>query len=212
MPRPRADAPLLNLELIRRTALRLIDEDGPEALSMRKLASELNVTPRSLYHYVPTKDALLREVYVSVLEEFTLPDPQVGTWQDNLRLLAREFRALCLRHKNVAPYFWGDSAPEAQDTAIIELLLRLLLQAGIPPEQAMPTCHALIVFLVGYILSELGEVPNSDKLEARRVYARQTPDAYRTLLSLPDSTTGPDEAFENVVALLIAGVEGRSAI
>jgi AcrR family transcriptional regulator len=212
MPRPPADAPLLNLELICRTALRLIDDEGLEALSMRKLAATLKVTPRSLYHYVPTKDALLRLVYIDVLGELELPDPERGTWQENLRTLAHSFRALCHRHRNVAPYFWGGHEPVREDNVIVERLFTLLLEAGLPPERVTPTGHALIVFIVGYILSELGGSYSAEGLEARRTLARETPEYYPTLLSLPVTPgTSVGEGFEVALELLIAGVEGSTA-
>lgn len=50
MSRPPASAPLLSSEKITRHALKLVDEQGMEALSIRKLAADLSVSPKSLYH------------------------------------------------------------------------------------------------------------------------------------------------------------------
>ena len=208
MPRPPADAPLLSSELIYTTALRLIDEDGLESLSMRKLATELGVTPRSLYHYVPTKDALLREVYKVVLGELELPDPQTGAWQDNLRGLAHSFRALCQRHQNVAPYFLAGHDPVERDTAIFEVLFGLLSAAGLPDTQIVTVSRSLVTFLTGYMLAEFNEMFTAQNFGSRLGLARKTPEAYPVLLHLPKPPESADENFEVALALLVAGIEG----
>ena len=208
MPRPPADAPLLSSELIYTTALRLIDEDGLESLSMRKLAGELGVTPRSLYHYVPTKDALLGEVYKVVLAELELPNPQTGDWQTNLRELGRSFRALCQRHQNVAPYFLAGHDPVGRDTAIFEVLFRLLSAAGLPDSQIVAVSRSLVTFLTGYILAEFHEMFTLQNFGARQGLARKTPEAYPVLLNLPAPAASADENFEVALTLLVAGIEG----
>ena len=173
---------------------------------MRKLAAELSVTPRSLYHYVPTKAALLREVYIGVLSELELSNPNQGHWCDNIKQVAYSFRALCHRHKNIAPYFLGGHEPVAQDTAIVEVLLNLLVQAGVLPVKVIPTSRALIVFLVGFILAELNAAPH--QLEKMRTLARKAPEAYPTLLGLPERPdANKDKGFEVALELLIAGLE-----
>lgn len=207
MPRPPADAPLLSSDLIYATALRLIDQDGLDALSMRKLAAELKVTPRSLYHYVPTKDALLREVYKVVLSELELPNSKGNDWQSNLRQLARSFRALCGRHQNVAPYFLAGHDPVTRDTAIFEVLFNLLVEADVPEAQVISVSRSLVAFLTGYILAEFNEMFTAQNLRLRFDLAAKTPEAYPTLLSLPPPPDSADEHFEGALELLIRGVE-----
>ena len=175
---------------------------------MRKLAAELNVTPRSLYHYVPTKDALLREVYKVVLSELELPDPQTGDWQSNLRRLAHSFRALCGRHQNVAPYFLAGHNPVERDTAIFEVLFSLLLRAGVPEAQVVSVSRSLIAFLTGYILAELNELFTAQNFRARLELAVKTPEAYPVSLHLPAPAASAAENFSVALTLLIAGIEG----
>jgi len=166
------------------------------------------VTPRSLYHYVPTKDALLREVYKVVLGELELPDPQDNDWQSNLRQLARSFRALCGRHQNVAPYFLARHDPVARDTAIFKVLFNLLLEAGAPKAQVISVSRSLVAFLTGYILAEFNTLFTAQNLRLRFDLAVKAPEAYPTLLSLPPPPDSADEHFEGALELLIRGVEG----
>ena len=208
MPRPPADSPLLNPDLIAEVALRRIDEGGLEALSMRKLAAELKVTPRSLYHYVPTKDALLREVYVRVLSELELPTEPGNEqdWRENLRGLARSFRALSHRHPSFAPYFLGGHEPLERDTYVFEVLYGLLLQAGLPAERVTTVGRALVSFWVGFILAELAGTFAQTRLAAQRTLVENEPERYPTLQSLPLPQTPPDDAFEEALELLLTGV------
>ena len=178
---------------------------------MRKLAAELNVTPRSLYHYVPTKDALLREVYKVVLGELELPNPQTGDWQGNLRGLAHSFRALCQRHQNVAPYFLAGHDPVERDTAIFEVLFGLLAAAGLPDSQIVTVSRSLVTFLTGYMLAEFNEMFTAQNFGSRLGLARKTPGAYPVLLHLPAPPAAADENFEVALALLVGGIEGLAS-
>ena len=83
MGRPRV--PLLNRDLIRDTALELIDRDGLAELSMRKLAAELGVQASSLYKHYPTKDDVLDAVASQVAGEIDTSGFDRGDdWQDAL--------------------------------------------------------------------------------------------------------------------------------
>ena len=83
MGRPRV--PLLNRELIRDTALELIDRDGLAEMSMRKLAAELGVQASSLYKHYPTKDDVLDAVASRVAGKIDTSGFDRGDdWQDAL--------------------------------------------------------------------------------------------------------------------------------
>ncbi|MEN1891299.1 TetR/AcrR family transcriptional regulator [Streptomyces mirabilis] len=86
------------------SALRLIDADGVEALTMRKLAAALDANPMSLYHHVPNKEALLRGVARMVGARFRTVTLEDAPWQERMRLLATDFRTLAHRHPNLMAY------------------------------------------------------------------------------------------------------------
>src|SRR5262249_32597314 len=87
----------LTRERILHVGLRLIDEQGLEAFSMRRLAQELGVDPMSLYHHFRNKDALLDGVAAVLWEEVTLSESEVG-WIELLRSSALSLRALAHTH------------------------------------------------------------------------------------------------------------------
>jgi AcrR family transcriptional regulator len=89
-------------ELVLATALQIIDRDGVDALSMRRLGAALDRDPMSLYRRAPGKGALLDGVVETVLAELRV-DPADPDWTAQLRAVARDYRALALSHPNVVP-------------------------------------------------------------------------------------------------------------
>jgi AcrR family transcriptional regulator len=97
---PNGRRPKLSREHLAATALRIADAEGMGALSMRRLATELDVGTMSLYHYVRTKDELLTLVVDSVMGEVVIPDrmPIPTDWRAALMLIATRSRAAMERH------------------------------------------------------------------------------------------------------------------
>src|SRR5690348_10824907 len=95
----------LDRDRIIATAVALLDADGLAKFSMRRLATELNVTAMSVYWYVDTKDDLLELALDAAFGGLELPDPETEEedWRDQLRTIAREYRGLLVRHPWVSP-------------------------------------------------------------------------------------------------------------
>jgi len=93
---PRRDP--LSREAIAAAALALIDEDGLEALSMRRLGARLGVEAMALYHHLPGKGELLDAVQERLLDELTLPPRGSVEPLARLRAMARDYRAAAIRH------------------------------------------------------------------------------------------------------------------
>jgi len=88
----------LNRKIISKAALQLIDENGMDALSMRRLGKALKVEAMALYHHFANKGELLDAVLELLTEEMELPPQDSLLPQEWLRLFAREHRQLALRH------------------------------------------------------------------------------------------------------------------
>ena len=103
MARPR----VLSREKIASAALRLIDEEGLDALSVERIASELNVRGPSLYHHFPDKAAILTQVAELVLREVqpTYPPTTLYALTTRARRLAKLARALgeAVAHRHLSP-------------------------------------------------------------------------------------------------------------
>lgn len=96
-PRSGAEQPALNRESIVREAVLMLDVDGIEALSMRKLGARLNAGATSLYRHVATKDELMELAVDAIVAELPIPraDPD---WRSAAEEAAHAFRAWLLRH------------------------------------------------------------------------------------------------------------------
>src|SRR2546428_8800855 len=94
---------VLSRERIVAGAVSLIDTEGLDALSMRRLGAALGVEAMSLYRHFPSKAALLEAVVARLLAELPVPAPTAARWQDAFRALARAYRVLLTRHPNAIP-------------------------------------------------------------------------------------------------------------
>src|ERR671913_1313899 len=92
----------LSRQRILEAAVRFVDREGLEALSMRKLGSELGVEAMSLYNHVPNKDALLDGMVEVLLGELEVP-AESQSWEERIRQGYGAFRRLAHRHPNVFP-------------------------------------------------------------------------------------------------------------
>ncbi|KUL33392.1 TetR family transcriptional regulator [Actinoplanes awajinensis] len=101
MPRP--TTPLLSKPGIRAAALEIIDRDGLDGLSMRKLATALTVSAPALYFHYLTKEQLLDDVASEIMEQVDVSAFALG-WRDGLLGWARSYRAALAGHPNIVPF------------------------------------------------------------------------------------------------------------
>jgi AcrR family transcriptional regulator len=153
----------INREVVLAAALEIIDRDGAEALSMRRLAAALDRDPMIIYRHAPNKAALLDGVTETVLAQLKV-DPADPDWAAQLRTVARDYRALALAHPRVVPLLV--TRPLATPLALrplgtlrpLEDILTLLTRAGFTGPDALHIYRALFGFLHGHILDELQEL------------------------------------------------------
>jgi AcrR family transcriptional regulator len=158
-------------QVVLAAALEIIDRDGADGLSMRRLARAVGRDPMILYRYAPNKAALLDDVAEKVLAELTV-DATDPDWVGQLRSVARNYRALALAHPHVVPLLV--TRPLATPLALrprgtlrpLEDVLKLLTRAGFSGPDALHIYRALFGFLHGHILNELQElVDNPDETD-----------------------------------------------
>lgn len=144
-------------------ALQIIDRDGVESLSMRRLAGELGRDPMALYRYAKNKAALLDAVVETVLAPLTI-DASDADWVGQLRTVARDYRRLVLEHPNVVPLLV--TRPANTPLALrprgtlrpLEGMLALLTRAGFSGADALHIYRAFFGFLYGHVINELQEL------------------------------------------------------
>jgi AcrR family transcriptional regulator len=152
----------LTRELVLSTALELVDAEGLDALTMRRLGQELGRDPMSLYRYAANRAALLDGVTEMVLNELAI-FPDDPDWQAQLRRIGHDLRLLALRHPNVVPLLV--TRPLSTPLGLrplgtlrpLEQILALLIEAGFTPSNALHVYRAYYGFLYGHLLNELQE-------------------------------------------------------
>src|SRR5580704_4725172 len=143
-------------EVVLAAALEIIDRDGADGLSMRRLARAVNRDPVVLYRHAPNKAALLDGVAEIVLAQLKV-DPADPDWGGQLRAVARDYRALALAHPHVVPLLV--TRPLASPLALrplgtlrpLEDVPALLARAGFSGPGALHIYRALPGFLHGHI-------------------------------------------------------------
>ena len=190
-------------------ALDYVDRKGLSALTMRALGAELGVEAMTLYHYVPTKDALLD----GMLERsFTLAtpalaaDPAASSWPQNLREFAHGLRQGLLRHPGILPLATSRPAVTPDTLDRIEDYLRMLTAAGFDLGRALHIVNTLVLFVVGHVAAETQVNPQAETGGAEWIAALD-PARYPLLVEAAATGQGTDDAerFGYAVDCLISG-------
>jgi AcrR family transcriptional regulator len=158
-------------EVVLAAALEIIDRDGADELSMRRLAAALGRDPMIVYRHAANKADLLDGVAETVLAQLKV-DSADPDWAGQLRAVARDYRRLALAHPRVVPLLV--TRPLATPLALrppgtlrpLEDVLALLSRAGFTGPDALHIYRALFGFLHGHVLNELQElVDNPDETD-----------------------------------------------
>lgn len=204
--RREADQPALSRDAIVREAIVMLDAEGIEALSMRKLGARLNAGATSLYRHVATKDELMELAVDEVAAEIHVPDADSPDWRAAVGEAAHSFRATALRHP------WLSSVLGQAGLAYLgpnlmsfsERLAALFTAAGFPePSRAI---DAVLSYVIGMSTTEaawLTTVARSGESEADFI-ARLLPAAQEAAAAhdhLSGAYTDAEAAAADPVAL-----------
>ncbi len=153
-PRPRAG---LSRDRVLSTALDLVDIEGVEALSMRRLGRELGVEAMSLYSYVENKQDLIEGVVEQVFRQMPLVAPGLGDWPDRLREHATTFREVLLQHPNAVVLVAGRPLVTDGTMAFVESALVELQAYGLDLRTADLVLGTIAAFVIGSVCEQTGE-------------------------------------------------------
>ncbi|MGL4178764.1 MAG: TetR/AcrR family transcriptional regulator C-terminal domain-containing protein [Dermatophilaceae bacterium] len=150
----------LDRDVVVATAVGIIRRDGLGALTMRRLAADLDVTAPAVYRYVATKTELLdlvtEELLGEVVDGVAPAYDAVHTasqWCDVTRRLAISARSIYLRHPGVAGYLLT-RGPAAGTEATVQAETRALIRLGLPPERAAAVFVTASRWLLAYVHAE----------------------------------------------------------
>lgn len=212
----------LTREIVLSAALEIIDRDGADGLTMRRLGQALGRDPMALYRYAANKNALLDGVVELVMGQARL-DPADSDWAGQLRTFARDFRAIAIAHPHVVPLLV--TRPLATPLALrplgtlrpLESTLELLTRAGFTDVEALHVYRSFQGLLFGHVLNELQELVDNPeetddllRLGLHRLPISEFP-RLRGLASALAAYDGAAE-LEEGLDILIDGVRSKGTI
>ncbi|KOU10242.1 MULTISPECIES: TetR/AcrR family transcriptional regulator [Streptomyces] len=197
-PHRKERQPVLSRARIVAAALRLLDAEGMEALSMRKLGAEMGAAATSLYRHVTGKDEVIELALDEVCGELVVPAADApGDWREAVSRSGHNLRAMTLRHPWVASVL-GQVGPAHLGPNLMrmsERMLALFQTAGFPASEAAPAMTAVVSYVVG---ATSGEAAHLSRI-ARGGQSERNPRALR------------DENFDYGLQRILDGLQARLA-
>ena len=194
-------------------AVDLIEREGVEAVSMRRIAALLDCGVMSLYNHVPSKAALLDDVAERVISGIEFTAMPGASWDEQVRAQARAFRAIARKYPRSTMLVV--SRPTASLTGLrpIENALATLREAGCGGNEAVLIVRAFIAFIMGSLLREVGVTPglrDDDGSVIGATVQATSPDPAElpqmTSLAAELSRRDPDSDFEFGLDLLVHAI------
>lgn len=135
-------------------ALELVDREGAEAFSMRRLGQALGVEAMSLYTYVASRDEILDGVSELMVQALVNRPPAAG-WQDAIRAFASGIRSVARTHPQAFLLVGMRPLKSEEALAPVEALLAILRAAGFEPLQAVAAYRLATAYARGFALAEI---------------------------------------------------------
>jgi AcrR family transcriptional regulator len=150
------------------SAIALIERDGPDGLSMRRLGARLGVQGMALYHHFASREELLD----AIADELLAPLDQVeltDDWSEACRRFATTLRSIAARRSAAFQLIGLQPFDSTSALRPVERLLQVLVNAGFPPHRALAIYRAIVSYARGYALAEAtGFTVDASRQEGRR--------------------------------------------
>jgi AcrR family transcriptional regulator len=218
--RPRGGEQRLSRAAILEAALRIVDREGIEGLTMRRLAAALGVNPMSIYHHLPGKAAVLSGLVELVFAEMRPAAPaDGGSWQERVKQAARAYRRVLRAHPNLALQVVADTAAVADVVVVAgERFYQAFEQAGLPPRSVFEAVNTVVDFIHGFMLGEAASASATfdlgpDLIQRVRALPPGTAPALTRIveaLGEPGLRYDYDSGFETGLDLLVRGIEAAA--
>jgi AcrR family transcriptional regulator len=219
-PQRRRRAPLTQ-EAIVDAALRVLDADGLDQLSMRHVARTLNTTAAALYWHVGSKDGLLDLMFDRVIGEQHVPDPDPARWQEQVKEVARTMRATILGHRDIVRLSIGRIPMGPNALRYADRHVAILRAGGLPDALALTGQQLLISIVIGFAIDETGEggqppadqpPPEAAAAMARDYVASLPSERFPHLAAVAGhfADADADERFELLLDIFVTGLAQRA--
>jgi AcrR family transcriptional regulator len=215
----------LTREAIVAAALGVLDRDGLDGFSMRRVAEELDTGAASLYWHVGSRDGLLDLILEEVIGEQVdaIPEPDPGEWREQLKEVARTMRRTTLGHRDIVRISIGRIPMGPNALRLSERVLAILRAGGVPDELAVQSYLLLISVVNGFTMDEggfaEGERPEGapapeEAAEMVRGYLESLPaEGFPNLREVAEgfAVSDQDARFELLLDLFVEGLARRAS-
>ena len=218
MTRSRGNArqPRLSRDAILDRALAVADAEGIDAVSVRRLARDLGVTPMALYWHVDDKNALLHALGDRLLGGLDLTVDERMPWPEQLRAFVVSFTAVLRAHPSAAMLIGSlPTVASANALGATEVALDILRRAGFSPEEAAHITTQIVRTTTSMVIAELDVIPATGEPACTEEFLRSLPpERFPRVIeaAAPLSAHEDPESFDDlVIELILAGVEAAAA-
>lgn len=204
----------LSRDLILRAALRLADDEGIEAVSMRRLGQALSVEAMSLYKHVSGKEDILDGIADLVMQEVPVPTRDLP-WRSALTQSAVATHEALLRHPWAGPVLESRRNPGPARLTYLDTIVTILRDAGFPLPDVARAFLALDSHIYGYTLQvlampfDLRDLPDADRAAVRDALSDYP--GLNAMADLATTEPGVPIEFEFGLDLILDGLERRLA-
>jgi AcrR family transcriptional regulator len=200
----------ITVEAIVETALAIVEREGYDALTMRRVAAALETGPASLYAHVVNKQDLDDLLIGRLCAEITLPPTDPDSWRRQVHEVCAQLRDRYLAYPGISRAALAMVPTDRETMRVSEGILGILLAGGVPPQAAAWTADALLLYVAGYCLElSVARVLDRDELK-RRLTALPVQTFPNTVRYADVLTAGQGhDRFDFTIDLMISGLAAR---
>jgi AcrR family transcriptional regulator len=173
----------ITVDAIVQTALGIVEREGYDALTMRRVANALETGPASLYAHVVNKEDLDDLLIGRLCSEIELPEPNPRTWREQTISICSQLRAQYQRYPGISRAALAAVPTNRETLRVTEGMLGVLLAGGVDPKTAAWAIDALIVYVNAFCL----ESALRDRHPEKNGWAVNRDESLRRFAALPDT-------------------------
>lgn len=205
----------LTRDRILTAALRLADEEGLSALSMRKVAAQLSVEAMSLYNHIGNKADIVAGITDLVAGEIDLPTPDFD-WKGQMKTRSRSAHRVLMQHPWAAAQFQQPRTPGPSMMTYIDATLGCLMAVGFTPAQADHARNTIDNHVYGFTLVHLTrptrsrEIARQAKKMLKEIPQDRYPNLHRRTQEMSETTSTEVDDFDFGLDLILDGLDAMT--
>jgi len=209
-------APKIQREQVIEAALALLDREGLEGLTLRKLAQALQIQAPSLYWHFESKQVLIDGMADALVHDVARHFPERQTWEERVRWIAAELRRALLQRRDGARVFAGTYVVTDNVLRTSEALISAFVQSGADAQLAATYSFSVTYYVLGFVMEEQALGPGSalDLVSRKQAFVELAKEKYPNNWIARDAIFSEDfdSRFAVGLDLLITGTQQKNGV